>query len=303
MIPQLTTSLLTARSDGAGPDPSLPVLVVGPSLGTGVKALWGPAVADLAPLATVVGWDLPGHGSGTPAAAPFSLAELAAGVLRAVEGLLAEGSLPAAAPRFYAGVSIGGAVTLQLGHDHPGAFAGLVPICTASRIGTPQAWEERAALVERAGTPTQVVGSAQRWFAPGFIEAQPSIATALLHTLQDADRFSYAHACRALAGFDLSGDLAAITDPVLAINGEDDTVCPPGDAAFTASHVARGTALALPGVGHLAPAEAPAALAAALGAFLRPPSAAAPARPGDPAPSGDPARPGEPAPSGMEEGA
>ncbi|WP_394160738.1 alpha/beta fold hydrolase [Galactobacter valiniphilus] len=293
MIPQLTTTLLTARSDGAAPDPTLPVLIVGPSLGTGVKALWGPAIAELAPYATVVGWDLPGHGSGAPAEAPFTLAELADGVLLAVDRLAEEGSLPANAARFHAGVSIGGATTLQLGHDHPGAFAGLIPICTASKIGTPQGWEKRAALVEQAGTPTQVVGSAQRWFAPGFIEAHTGIATDLLHTLQDADRFSYAHACRALAGFDLSGSLAAVTDPVLAINGEEDTVCPPSDAEFTAAHVADGMELSLPGVGHLAPAEDPEALSAAVVAFLLTTLAA----------SGRANDASRPAPSGLNKGA
>lgn len=261
MIPQLTTTLLTARSDGTAPDPSLPLLIVGPSLGTGVKALWGPAIESLAPHFTVVGWDLPGHGSGAPVTTGFTLAELADGVLAASDAVAAD---LGASTRYYAGVSIGGAVALQLGHDHAGSFAGLAAICTASRIGTPEGWEERAALVEQAGTPTMIVGSAQRWFGPGFIEAQPVISTDLLHTLQDADRFSYAFACRALAGFDLSTSLGSISDPVLALNGAEDVVCPPSDAEYTAAQVQHGTAVSLPGVGHLAPAEAPEATAAQL---------------------------------------
>lgn len=279
MIPTLTTTLLTAREDGSSPDPALPVLIVGPSLGTGVKALWGPAVAELAQDFTVLGWDLPGHGSGAPAVEPFSLAELAAGVLDAVEALRGEGTIPSDAAVFHAGVSIAGATTLQLGRDAPGTFAGLVPVCTAARIGTPEGWEERAALVEAAGTPTQIVGSAQRWFAPGFIEREPRITTDLLHTLQDADRLSYAYACRALAGFDLTGDLGSITDPVLAVNGEQDLVCPPSDALATAAGVARGCALSLRGVAHLAPAEDPAALSAAIVAFARDVQGGTPAAP------------------------
>lgn len=272
MIPQLTTTLLSARSDGATPQPALPLLIVGPSLGTGVKALWGPAIQALAPHFTVVGWDLPGHGSGAPATQGFSLAELASAVVAASDAVGtaagAAGGTAAGTPRYYAGVSIGGAVALQLGHDHPGAFSKLAAICTASRLGTAQGWEERAALVERAGTPTQVVGSAQRWFAPGFIERNPVVSTELLHTLQDADRFSYAYACRALAGFDLSQSLGAIADPILALNGALDLVAPPADAAYTATHLQHGTAEVLEGVGHLAPAEAPDATAAALARFM-----------------------------------
>lgn len=268
MIPHLSTTLLSARADGSPPDPALPVLVLGPSLGTGVKALWGPAVEYLAPFYTLVGWDLPGHGSGAPSEGPFTMAELAQGVVDALGRLEGEHSIPGDVPTLYAGVSIGGATGLQLALDHPGAFSAIAAICTAAKIGTPEAWEERAELVERAGTPTQVVGSAQRWFAPGFIEANPAVSTDLLHTLQDADRHSYAAASRALAGFDLRGSLGLIADPILALNGELDTVCPPSDAEATASGVVHGTDVALPGVAHLAPAEDPAATARALVAFF-----------------------------------
>ena len=81
---------------------------------------------------------------------------------------------------------------------------------TAARVGEPAAWSERARLVAAAGTPTQIVGSAQRWFAPGFIERDAFTTTGLLHALQDADRFSYARACEALAGFDATGRLGAV---------------------------------------------------------------------------------------------
>lgn len=268
MIPSLRTTLLTARSDGSAPDPSLPVLVAGPGLGTGVKALWGPAVEALAPHFTVVGWDLPGHGIGEPAAGPFSIAELASAVVDALGAVRRDGIVGPDVPAYYAGVSLAGTVALQLGLDHPGVFSGLASVCSAARIGQADAWNERADLVEQAGTPTQVVGSAQRWFAPGFIESHPVITTDLLHTLQDADRFSYAYACRALAGFDVRDRLGEISDPVLALNGAEDVVCSAADAEFTASHVQRGTARSLAGVGHQAPAEDPDATAAMLAEVL-----------------------------------
>ncbi|GAA3692502.1 hypothetical protein GCM10023081_32510 [Arthrobacter ginkgonis] len=252
--PQLTATLLAQDPAGA---PAKPTLLLGPSLGTGVRALWGPAVPHLAERFRLIAWDLPGHGASAPSAAAFSMAELAAAVVALVEDLRAQDLHAEDAPIYYAGVSIGGAVGLQLGHDHAGLFAGISIICSAAKIGTPEAWAERAELVAAAGTPTQVVGSAQRWFAPGFIEKHPVVTTDLLHTLQDADRFSYAHACGALAGFDLRASLAAITDPVLAIAGAHDAVCPPADAEALAAGVARGRAAVVPSAAHLAPAEAP----------------------------------------------
>lgn len=271
MTPELTTTLLSARADGSAPDPALPVLVVGPSLGTSVRSLWGPAVPSLAPHFTVIGWDLPGHGDGEPLpedSEGFSMQELAQAVVNTLETQKSRHGVPTDVPTFYAGVSIAGAVALQIGVDHPAEFDGLASICSAAKIGTPEAWNERGDLVAKAGTPTQVIGSAQRWFAPGFIEKNAFVSTDLLHNLQDADRFSYAFACRALAGYDVRDRLDSITTSVLALNGAEDQVCSAEDAEFTASHVAHGTAVVLPGVGHMAPAEDPEATSAALVEFF-----------------------------------
>ena len=113
-----------------------------------------------------------------------------------------------------------------------------------------------------------VAGSAQRWFAPGFIEKEPGISASLLHSLQDADRFAYAHVCGALAGFDVRGQLQGTTDPVLAINGAQDQVCPPADAQFIAENAPHGQAAIIDTAGHLAPAEAPEETAALLADFF-----------------------------------
>lgn len=236
---------------------SRPTLLLGPSLGTGAKALWSPIADRLAKHFELIAWDLPGHGGSEPSTADFTMTELASAVLALVRRLRADGTIPRDLPTYYAGVSLGGAAGIQLGHDHPGLFDGLAVICSAAKIGTPESWTERAELVAKAGTPTMVSGSAERWFAPGFIETHPVITTSLLHTLQDADRFSYAHACAALAGFDLRAELATITDPLLAIAGAHDLVCPPANAQFLASQVADGRFSVVESAAHLAPAEAP----------------------------------------------
>lgn len=260
-IPALTPSLLHAA-------PQLPTLILGPSLGTAALALWGPAVPHLRDHFQLVAWDLPGHGESAPSTGPFSMAELAAAVVTMVRALRVDGVIADDSTLLYAGVSIGGATALQLAHDFPGTFAGLSAICTAAKIGTPAGWAERAELVARAGTPVVMTGSAERWFAPGFIEAHPVASTNLLHSLQDADRFSYAHACGALGGFDVRDALDSLTDPVLAIAGAHDAVCPPADAGFIAEHSPGARAAVIASVAHLAPAEDPAATAALLVEFF-----------------------------------
>ena len=260
-IPTLTPSLLHSAT-------GLPTLVLGPSLGTGSLALWGPAVPYLKEHFQLVAWDLPGHGVSAPSTEEFSMAELANGVISMIQALEAEQVIAPSAPLFYAGVSVGGAIALQLANDYPGAFAGLSIICSAAKIGTPEGWTERAELVAKAGTPVLVTGSAERWFAPGFIEANPVVSTDLLHNLQDADRFAYAHVCGALAGFDLRAALPALKDPILAIAGAHDMVCPPADAQFIAEHAPNAQAATIDTVAHLAPAEDPEATAALLVEFF-----------------------------------
>ncbi|MGL3805691.1 alpha/beta fold hydrolase [Paeniglutamicibacter sp. R2-26] len=260
-IPVLTPSLFHAA-------PQLPTLILGPSLGTAALALWGPAVPHLRDHFQLVAWDLPGHGESAPSTEPFSMGELAAGVISMIRALRVDGVIADDSTFLYAGVSIGGATALQLATDFPGNFAGLAVICSAAKIGTPEGWAERAELVARAGTPVVMTGSAERWFAPGFIEAHPVAATNLLHNLQDADRFSYVHACGALGGFDVREALGGMNDPILAIAGAHDAVCPPADAAFIAAHAPGARAAVIESVAHLAPAEDPAATAALLVEFF-----------------------------------
>jgi pimeloyl-ACP methyl ester carboxylesterase len=248
-------------------DATRPLLVLGPSLGTSVEALWCDVVPHLHEGTDVVGWDLPGHGRSSAAGLEtwrdLTIEVLVDGLLRGVaRAQAARGD--DGAPFWYAGVSVGGAVGLRLLVDSPRHLHGAALICTAARFGEPAPWRERAELVARAGTPTQVVGSARRWFGPGFVEGSPEVVTRLLGALQETDRWGYAAVCGALARFDATaelGRLAAGGPRVLGIAGAADTATPPALLAEIVS-VAPGARLeVLDGVAHLAPAERPRAVA------------------------------------------
>ena len=184
------------------------------------------------------------------------MADLAAGVLRTVDEVLAERG-EAGATFGYAGDSVGGAVGLQLLVDAPDRVSGAVLLCTGALIGSADSWGERIDLVRSAGTPALVSASAQRWFGPGFLEREPARGSALLHALQDVDDAGYAQVCGALAGFDLRDRLAEIDAPVLAVAGSVDVATPPDSLREVADGVRHGRFVELDGVAHLAPAEAP----------------------------------------------
>jgi len=260
MIPSITAVRLT----GARHRTELPLLVLGPSLGTSATTLWSACAAGLTDAFDVLAWDLPGHGHnrGVPDE-PFTMAELAVGVLRTVDDVLTERGQPRG-PFFYAGDSVGGAVGLQLSLDTPDRVAAAVLLCTGAQIGSEELWAGRIGQVSVSGTPVMVSGSAERWFAPGFVEREPERASALLHALSDAVDEGYIQVCGALAAYDVREELGRVTVPVHAVAGSVDVATPPDKLREIADGVKDGRYVELEGVAHLAPAEAPEVVAGLL---------------------------------------
>lgn len=231
-----------------------PLVVLGPSLATSSAILWGETSALLRHRFRIATWDLPGHGHSPAAVERFTVAELAQAVLAAVPD-----------ERFsYAGVSLGGAVGLEMLLAAPERIVRAAAVCTGAVLGTPESWTARAATVRAQGTAALVVASAQRWFAPGSIERHPEVTGRLLHALRDADDESYALCCEALAGYDVRGALPRIGTPVLALWGRHDQVAPEASATEIASGVQRGRVGVVEDAAHQAPAEQPEAVASAI---------------------------------------
>lgn len=235
-----------------------PLLVLGPSLGTSTL-VWEDAAALLETQFSILAWDLPGHGASPPASESFTVGELADAVLSLVE----------TSTFHYAGVSLGGAVGLELALRHPGRVNRLSMICSLAKFGEAASWRERAALVRAQSTSALVGASAGRWFSPRSIARLPEVTGRLLHNLADADDESYALCCEALAGYDLRGHLGGLTRPLLAIAGLDDPVAPPGEMAELAAAVPDGRSVDLPDAGHLANAEQPGVVAELLVDFFQ----------------------------------
>ena len=260
MIPSITA----VRLSGARNRAELPLLVLGPSLGTSAKALWTHCAPGLTDAFDLVAWDLPGHGHNRVVPEePFTMAELAAGVLRVVDEVLAERS-EIGGSFLYAGVSVGGAVGLQLLLDQPDRVTAAVLLCTGAKIGDEATWSGRVGQVSVSGTPVMVTGSAERWFGPGFLDRNPDVGSSLLQALQQTEADGYIQVCGALADFDVRDRLAEIGAPVLAVAGSHDVTTPPESLRAIADGVRHGRFVELAGVAHLAPAEAPDAVSALL---------------------------------------
>ncbi|TFB67956.1 alpha/beta fold hydrolase [Cryobacterium sp. Hz9] len=229
-------------------DPTAPLLVLGPSLGTTAELWAGPADL-LAATHRVLRYDLPGHGVSPNARESFCISDLADAVIAAIDSV-------GGGPFHYAGVSLGGAVGLQLALRHPDRLRSVSIFCSGARVGTPEAWRARAAQVRASGTGTLVDGSAERWFAPGFLARDVAGSTALA-ALRDVDDESYALACEALAEFDVTDALGTLSTPTLCVSGEYDRVTPSAQLAELSDRIPEARWATIAGAAHLPPLERP----------------------------------------------
>ncbi|GGS87168.1 bifunctional 3-oxoadipate enol-lactonase/4-carboxymuconolactone decarboxylase PcaDC [Streptomyces griseoviridis] len=242
-------TLLDHRTEGPA---TAPPLLLGPSLGTSY-ALWDEVAPELSVAHRVIRWNLPGHGGSAAEliSAGATVGDLAALVLDLADALGVE--------RFaYAGVSLGGAVGLHLAVHHPERLTSLAAICSSAHFNGERPWRERAETVRREGLAKLAESADARWFTAGFT------VPGLIRDHREADPAAYAACCDALAAFDLRDRLADVSVPTLLIAGRDDPATPPAHLREIADAVAGSTLVELPGASHLAPAERPEAVLAAL---------------------------------------
>jgi 3-oxoadipate enol-lactonase/4-carboxymuconolactone decarboxylase len=235
-------------------DRAAELVVLGPSLGT-TTAQWDAVAADLAADRRVLRFDLPGHGSSPVASEPFTVADLADAVIDLVDSV-GGGAFA------YAGISAGGAVGLELALHYPHRVSSLAVICSAARIGSAEGWRERAERARRSGTASLVSLSAERWYAPGFLDAQPAAGAPALAALVDVDDESYALCCEALGDFDARDAARDIRVPTLCAAGEFDLATPPPQLEALAASIPGAVYRLIEGTAHLPATERPDVVAA-----------------------------------------
>jgi 3-oxoadipate enol-lactonase len=157
----------------------------------------------------VVTVEHPGHGA-SPLVDVAAVRDLTAGTLERAGD----------EPFVFVGLSLGGAVGMQLALDVPDRVERLVLACTSARFGDPQQWLERAATVRADGVEAIADAVLARWFTTPSDDRWREM-------LLSVDAEGYARCCEALAVWDVRDALARIEAPTLAIAADRDPSTPP----------------------------------------------------------------------------
>jgi 3-oxoadipate enol-lactonase len=226
-----------------------PPVILSCSLGTD-RSMWDPQTPALAASHRVVRYDLRGHGQSPATPGPYSISDLGDDLLALMDRLEIERAS-------LCGVSIGAMTSIWVAANAPERVQRLVLCCTSARFGPEAAdiYRARASTVREHTVDAVADGALERWFTPGFREAQPELMAHIRKGLTDTSSEGYAGCCEALAALDLHPLLGSISAPTLVIAGSEDPATPPDHGRAIAGGVAGARFELIGGAAHLANIE------------------------------------------------
>ncbi|MGO7212767.1 3-oxoadipate enol-lactonase [Rhizobium ruizarguesonis] len=242
-----------------GDDQAAPWLLFCNSLGTDLH-MWDAQAAVLSRHFRVLRYDRRGHGRSSAPPPPYSLADLGGDVLALFDTL-------GIGRAHFCGLSIGGLTGQWLGINAGQRLNKLIICAAAAKIGTAEGWATRSDEVRMNGLSALAAATAERWFTPAFSTAEAGIVATVLESFAATSVEGYTGCCAALAGADFREEIKQIANPLLAVSGDDDPVCPPSDLEYIAAGAQQGRHLSLRGR-HIVNIEASQAFNAVLLDFL-----------------------------------
>ena len=218
-------------------DPIL--LIMGHAYGAG---MWHRAVPELAASYRVIRFDNRGVGCSSDPPGPYPVQLMAEDALAVLD------AASAASAHVY-GVSLGGAIALQLALDHPGRVRSLILGCTAaSAEGVP-----RGALVTRVRSLLPAAAlNRMAWkllYGPGTPAGRRAEDQQIVRRTRCSGRGRRGQLTGA-ASFDATGRLAEIRIPALVMHGAQDRIVPAASAQRLADGIAGARLVMFPGAGH-----------------------------------------------------
>ena len=229
-----------------GPEDA-PVLLLSNSLGT-THEMWQPQVDALSGYFRVLRYDRRGHGRSDVLPGPYSIAALAGDVIELLDSL-GIGRVS------YCGLSIGGMDAMWNAVHAAGRIDRLALCSTSAWMPPRELWDERAALVRAEGTAAVADATMERWFSPGFRDAEPETVARVREMVASTPVEGYSGCCEAIREWDFRTELGRISAPTLVLSAENDPSTPPDHGRLIADGIPGAAFSVLPGAWHLSNVE------------------------------------------------
>jgi 3-oxoadipate enol-lactonase/4-carboxymuconolactone decarboxylase len=233
-----------------------PALVLLNSIGTDMD-LWDAVLPHLQDRFALLRIDTRGHGASVAEPGDFSMARLA-------EDALAVADAAGIARFSLAGVSLGGMIGMELALRAPQRLEKLALVCTSATMDS-ASWNDRIGTVRAEGMAAIADLAMGRFLSDA---AAPALFESVRRQLLGMDPQGYAGCGAAIRDMDLAPRIPAIAAPTLVVTGTRDSSTPfAGHGEHLVQSIPGAAHVSLEAA-HLAPLEAPEALAGALASFL-----------------------------------
>lgn len=223
-------------------------------------SLWDDQAAALAADRRVLRPDLRGHGGSGAPPGDYTLQRLADDAVAALDAA-------GVAEAVVCGLSLGGVVAQAMALRASARVTGLVLANTAARVGSAEAWTQRAHAVRAEGLAAIADMAMARFFSERFRAERPQVVAGFHARLLASSAAGYAGCCAALRDADLRSEVGAIRAPVLVLAGAQDVSTPPEEMRALATALPQARYVELD-AGHLSNVERPAEFTTALRSFL-----------------------------------
>ena len=218
-------------------DPML--LIMGHAYGAD---MWHRTAPELAASYRVIRFDNRGVGRSSDPPGPYSVQLMAEDVLAVLD------AASAASAHVY-GVSLGGAIALQLALDHPGRVRSLILGCTAASAEG----ASRGALLTRVRSLLPAAAlNRMAWkllYGPDTPAGRRAEDQQIVRRTRCSGRGRRGQ-LTGLASFDVTGQLEQIRIPALVMHGARDRIVPAADAERLAGGIAGARLVIFPDAGH-----------------------------------------------------
>lgn len=230
------------------------------------RSMWGAQLEEFCSTHRVIAPDLRGHGGSSVTEGVVTMSEMADDVARVLDALHVD------SPITLCGLSMGGYVAWEFWRRHRERLANLV-LCDTRAVGDSEkmarARQIMGAQVIAGGASLAAESMIPKLFAAKSYDHRPDVVESVREMIMaTAPNGINATQCGIAQRMDMSPHLSEVATRTLVLCGSDDRISPVEEMSEIAKKMPNAEFVEIPDAGHMAPLEQPAAVNAAMRAFL-----------------------------------